>query len=274
MVALHSLTHYGPQGEMKMSIEQTMEKLVDMRMHGMAGALRQWHNGAKDAQLDPEDLVGLLADAEWIHRENNKLTARLRKAKFKFKNACVEDIIYRSGRGLTKSSISKLASSRWVATHKTVIVSGATGVGKSYIACALGQKACRDGYGTVYKRTTRLFDELAQARADGTYSLVLRRMSKTPLLILDDFCMQPLTAVERRDLLEVLEDRYGSTATLVASQLDPDQWHAAIGDETTADSICDRLVHGAHKLELGGDSFRKILASEKKTLTDKTESTK
>lgn len=245
-----------------------------MRMHGMASSLRQWHEGPKDAQLDPEDLVGIIADAEWIHRENNKLTSRLRKAKFKTKSACLEEIMYRPGRGLTKATINKLASSRWVATHKTIIISGATGVGKSYIACALGQKACRDGYGTLYKRTTRLFDELAQARADGTYALALRRMSKTSLLILDDFCMQPLTAVERRDMLEVLEDRYSSAATIVASQLEPDQWHAAIGDETIADSICDRLVHGAHRIKLGGDSIRKVLASEKKSLTKTEQSTK
>lgn len=240
----------------------------------MANALRQWHGVARDTQLDPEDLVGLLADAEWIHRENNKLTARLRKAKFKFKSACLEEIMYRPGRGLTKKTVNKLASSRWVATHKTIILSGATGVGKSYIACALGQKACRDGFGTIYKRTTRLFDELAQAKADGTYALILRRLAKTPLLILDDFCMQPLSPSERRDLLEVLEDRYGSAATIVASQLDPDHWHAAIGDETIADSICDRLVHGAERISLGGDSMRKLLADSKKMLTKDTGTTK
>lgn len=132
-----------------MLIEQTLEKLVSMRLHGMSNALRQWHDGSKDTQLDPGDLVGLLADAEWTHRENNKLTARLRKAKFKFKNACLEDIFYRPGRGLTKATVNQLASSRWVAMHKTIILDGPTGAGKTYIACALGQKACRDGYGTL-----------------------------------------------------------------------------------------------------------------------------
>lgn len=250
-----------------MLIEQTLEKLVSMRLHGMSNALRQWHDGPKDTQLEPGDLVGLLADAEWTQRENNKLTARLRKAKFKFKNACLEDIFYRPGRGLTKATVKQLASSRWVAMYKTIILDGPTGVGKSYIACALGQKACRDGYGTLYKRTTRLFDELAQARADGTYTLALRHLSKTPVLILDDFCMHALAPAERRDLLEVLEDRYGSTATVIASQLEPDQWHAAIGDETIADSICDRLVHGAHRLKLRGDSIRKVLAEKEECLT-------
>jgi len=267
-----------------MLLEQTMEKLTGMRLHGMVKALRQWQEGPQDTQLEATDLIGILADAEWIHRENNRLTARLRKAKFKFKNACVEDIIYRPGRGLLKTTINELSSSRWVANRRTIILTGATGVGKSYIACALGQKACRDGFGVLYKRTSRLFDELAQARADGTYASCLRGLLKAPVLILDDFCMQPLAAKERRDLIEVLEDRYSVCSTVIASQLEPDQWHAAIGDETTADSICDRLVHGAHRLKLGGESIRKVLAhsdetapksgKKRKTLTKKKRSAK
>lgn len=263
-----------------MLMEQTMEKLVGMRLHGMVKALRQWQEGPRDTQFEATDLVGLLADAEWTHRENNRLTARLRKAKFKFKEACIEDIIYRPGRGLMKTTINELSSSRWVATRKTIILTGPTGVGKSYIACALGQKACRDGFGVLYKRTSRLFDELTQARADGTYASCLRALLKAPVLILDDFCMQPMTAKERRDLIEVLEDRYSVCSTVIASQLEPDQWHAAIGDETTADSICDRLVHGAHRLKLGGESIRKVLAhsdgkkNKKETLTKKKRSAK
>ncbi|MEM6275243.1 MAG: IS21-like element helper ATPase IstB [Myxococcota bacterium] len=244
-----------------MLIEQIIEKLTGMRLHGMANGLRQWAESRRDVELRPEDLVGILADAEWVHRENNKLTARLRKARFR-QQACVEDIIYTSGRGVTKAVINELSASRWVASHRNIILTGPTGVGKSYLACALGQKACRDGYGVLYKRTSRLFDELAQARADGTYALALRRIAKTPVLILDDFGLQPMAANERRDLLEVLEDRYNTASTVVTSQLEPNLWHAVIGDETIADSICDRLVHGARRISLAGESIRKVLADE------------
>jgi DNA replication protein DnaC len=243
-----------------MLLEQTFEKLAGLRLHGMTKALRQWQEGPRDMQLEPADLVGLLADAEWTHRENNKLTSRLRKAKFKFKDACIEDILYRPGRGLMKTTINELSSSTWVTKRKTIILTGPTGAGKSYLACALGQKACRDGFSVLYKRNSRLFDELTQARADGTYASCLRGLLKAAVLILDDFCMQPLTPKERRDLIDVLEDRTNVCSTVISSQLEPEQWHAAIGDETTADSICDRLVHGAHRIKLGGESIRKVLA--------------
>src|SRR5436190_1267458 len=169
--------------------------------------------------LTPADLIGLLADAEWVSRENRKLTARLKAAKLKLP-ACVEDVDYRHPRGLTKTLLVDLGTSRWVATHQTVILTGATGLGKSYLACALAHKACRDGYTVAYRRLSRLFDELAQARADGTYLTALRRLAKVQVLVLDDFGLEPLGAAERKVLLEVLEDRYGLAATIITSQLD------------------------------------------------------
>jgi DNA replication protein DnaC len=244
--------------ESDMLLEQTMEKLTSMRLLGMAKALRQWCDGPRDTALAPEDLVGMLGDAEWIWRENNKLTQRLRTAKLKEPAACIEDISYKYPRGLAKTTINELASSRWVATQRNVILTGPTGVGKSYIACALGNKACRDGHSVLFRRASRLYDELGQARADGTLPLLLKRLAKAAVLIIDDFGSHTLSAAERRHLTEVLEDRYGVTSTVVTSQLDPSEWHAVIGDETAADGVCDRLVHNAHRIKLSGESVRKL----------------
>jgi DNA replication protein DnaC len=241
-----------------MLLEQTIEKLNGMRLLGMAKALRQWCDGPRDAQLAPEDLAGMLSDAEWVWRENAKLTQRLRAANFKYATACIEDISYKYPRALVKAVINEMASSRWVATHRNVIVTGPTGIGKSWIACALGNQACRDGYRVLFRRASRLYDELGQARADGTLPLLLKRLAKAEVLILDDFGGHALNAAERRHLSEVLEDRYDVSSTIVTSQLDPDQWHAVIGDETVADGICDRLVHNSHRIKLSGESVRKL----------------
>jgi DNA replication protein DnaC len=229
-----------------------------MRLTGMAEALRHWSDGAPHtAEATPLDLVALLAEAEWLYRENRKLTSRLRKAAFR-EQACVEDIDYEHPRNLQKQAMLELASCRWVAAKKNVILVGPTGLGKSYLACALGQKACRDGYTVIYRRVTRLFEELAQARADGSHAVLLRRLAKTQILILDDFGPQPLTAAERRELLEVFEDRYGVSSTIITSQLDPDLWHRVVADDTLADSICDRVVHNAVRVKLKGESIRKM----------------
>lgn len=241
-----------------MLLEQTMEKLNGMRLLGMARGLRQWCDGPRDAQLAPEDLVGILADAEWVWRENAKLTQRLRAAKFKYPTACIEDISYKYPRALVKAVIHEMASSRWVATHRNVIITGPTGIGKSWISCALGNQACRDGYSVLFKRASRLYDELNQARADGTLPLLLKRLAKADVLVIDDFGGHVLSAAERRHLIEVLEDRYDVSSTIVTSQLEPDQWHAVIGDETAADGICDRLVHNSHRIKLSGESVRKL----------------
>lgn len=237
-------------------MEPVMEKLNAMKLFGMAKYLRQWLEAPKEKAMAPADLAALLADAEWVYRENRRLELRLQNAKFK-QQACVEDIDYAHPRGLSKAVMLDLASSRWVQSHQNIILVGATGLGKSWLACALGQKACRDGFSVVYRRVPRLFDEMAQARADGTHPHLLRRLAKAQVLVLDDFALEPLTPSQRRDLLEVVEDRYKLGSTIVTSQLDTDNWHAAIGDATVADSICDRLVHNAHKVKLGGESLRK-----------------
>jgi DNA replication protein DnaC len=247
-----------------MLVEQTMDKLVSMKLYGMAEEMRQWLERPKEKDFTPPDLVGLLADAEWTHREDKKLTTRLRNARFR-QQACVEDIDYAHPRGLVKTVMLDLASCRWIGAHQNVIFTGQTGVGKSYLACALGQKACREGYSVVYRRASRLLDELAQARADGTHFLLLRRFAKTQVLIIDDLGLDVLNASQRKDLLEVIEDRYGNSATIITSQLEPKDWHSVIADETIADAICDRLVHNAHRVKLGGESIRKTKTSLTKT---------
>ncbi len=239
-----------------MLVEQTMEKLASMKLQGMAEAMRRWLEQPKEKQMSPTDVVGLLVDAEWHVREERKLTARLRTARFR-QEASVEDIDYQHPRGLQKSVMLDLAACRWVTANQNVIFTGQTGVGKSYLACALGQKACREGYTVAYRRASRLLDEVAQARADGTHFQLLRRLANTDVLVVDDFGLEVLNAVQRRDLLEVLEDRYGNSSTVITSQLEPKEWHAIIGDETIADAVCDRLVHNAHKVKLGGESIRK-----------------
>ena len=238
-----------------MLLEQTIEKLSQMKLRGMISALEQWREGgAKD--IEPADLIGLLADTEWIHRENHRLTQRLRDARFPMA-ATVEEINYQHPRGITKQKVLDLISCRWVQARQNVIVTGSTGLGKTYLPCALGNKACREGYRVFYTRAPRLFGDLFQARADGTYPRMLQRLAKVHLLIIDDLGCAPLEPRERRDLREVLEDRYSVSSTIITSQLDPKEWHSFIGDDTAADAICDRLVHNAHKLKLHGESIRK-----------------
>ena len=239
-----------------MLTEQTFQLLSSMRMLGFARALRQQleHDGYETLAF--EERVAMLVDTEHADREARKLTRRLQQAKLRQK-ACLEDIDYQHARGLDKATVRRLATCQWVDKHQNVILTGPTGVGKTYIAGALADQVCREGMTAIYRRMPRLLHELMLARADGSYTKLLARFAKTDLLVLDDWGIAPLSDPERRDLLEVFEDRHGSRSTMVATQLPLDAWHSYIGEPTIADAILDRLVHNAHRLELKGGSLRK-----------------
>lgn len=237
--------------------EPMMAKLNAMHLFGMVEALKAQQHDSSSAELSFLERLGLLVDQQWTWRENQALARLLRTAKLK-KGACVEDIDYRSSRGLDKGVIRGLAQqSGWVRNHENVFVIGPTGVGKSFVACALAQKACRDGYSALYLRAAGLFRDLAMARADGSLRNLLTRISRIEVLIVDDFCMAPMSEPERRDLWEICDDRYQTRSTIMTSQLPVARWHEQIGEATAADGILDRLVHNAHRIEMLGPSKRK-----------------
>ena len=236
--------------------EPMMEKLTAMRLPGMVDALKAQEQDLAARELSFLERLGLLVDRQWTWRENQALERRLHAAKLK--GDSVEDIDYRTSRGLDKSVIRALAqNSAWAAQHENIFVLGPTGVGKSFVACALAQKACRDGYSALYMRAPTLFRDLTIARADGSLRIVLARLSRIDVLVIDDWAMAPLAETERRDFWEICEDRYQTRSTILTSQLPVARWHEQIGDATAADGILDRLVHNAHRIEMRGDSMRK-----------------
>ncbi|MEK7751949.1 MAG: IS21-like element helper ATPase IstB [Acidobacteriota bacterium] len=232
--------------------EPMMEKLTAMRLLGMLDALKLQEQDPASRELSFLERLGLLVDQQWTWRENQALARRLHAAKLK--GACVEEIDYRASRGLDKSVIQKSA---WVTQHENIFVLGPTGVGKSFVACALAQKACRDGYSALYTRAAALFRDLAIARADGSLRTLLARLSRIDVLVIDDWAMAPMAEAERRDFWEICEDRYQTRSTILTSQLPVARWHEQIGDPTAADGILDRLVHNAHRIDMRGDSVRK-----------------
>ena len=237
--------------------EPMMQKLLSMRLHGMAEALKTQEQDPNTQELSFLERLALLVDHQWNWRQNQALARRLQVAKLRG-NACVEDIDFRAARGLDKSVIRALAQdSGWVRNHEHIFVLGPTGVGKSFVACALAQKACRDGYSALYTRAAALFRDLAIARADGSLRLLLAKLGRIDLLVIDDWAMAPLSEPERHDFWEICEDRYQTRSMVLTSQLPVARWHEQIGDPTVADGILDRLVHNAHRIEMRGDSMRK-----------------
>ncbi|MGQ0803873.1 MAG: IS21-like element helper ATPase IstB [Actinomycetota bacterium] len=234
----------------------TFDKLITLNLGGMARALAEQRESPAYAELPFEDRLGLLVDREATERENRRLERYLRAAKLRVA-ASVEDVDFRAPRGLDRALVLELAQARWVAAHQQVLLTGPTGVGKTYLACALAAAAIRAGHTALYARVPRLLAEIGTARADGRLARLLSAWARIEVLVLDDFALQPLTDAQAADLLEVIEDRAGLRSTIVTSQLPVALWHEGLGEPTVADAICDRLLAGAHRIELTGASLRR-----------------
>jgi DNA replication protein DnaC len=240
-----------------MLIQPTIQKLKALKLNGMADALQSFHNNPDSEGLSFDERFGILVDREVIHRENKRQSRLLKGAKLRASQACVEDIDYQHARGLIRSKMIMLTQCDWIRRQHNIVFLGPAGVGKTYLACALGQQACRQGFTVKYFRMTRLFEALRSAQGEGKYTALINQLSKTDVLILDDWGLGQLGKNERQDLLEVLEDRHELKSTIITSQLPILLWHEYIGDATIADAILDRLLSGAHKIELTGGSLRK-----------------
>jgi DNA replication protein DnaC len=247
-----------------MLIHPTAERLRALGLAAMADALVELQNAPDAAELTREDWLGLLVDREATSRENKRLARRLREARLR-QAAVVEDVDFRAPRGLDRALFQKLASCEWVRDHHHLVVVGPTGIGKSWLACALGHKACREGFSVLYKRATRLFSDLTQARGEGRLPRLLTTLERIRLLIVDDWGPEPLNAEQRRDLLEIVDDRDDRSSLLITSQVPVNRWHQVIADPTLGDAILDRILHRAHRIELKGPSLRRRLVAAEST---------
>ena len=236
---------------------QTVEKLRSLRLEGMAQALDEQRQQREILELSFEERLGLLVERQCLWKENRGLALRLKNARFKIGQASLEDLDYRPSRGLKRAQIDQLRGAQWVEQHRNCLVTGPTGTGKTYLGCALGVQACRDGHRTDYYQAPKLFRELEIARADGTMPALLKRLARTRVLVVDDLGISNVSGKLYREFLEIVDDRQGQGATVVTSQFPVSQWHEIIGDPTVADAILDRLVHNAYRLELKGESLRK-----------------
>ena len=249
-----------------MLIEQTFQQLTAMRMHGFTKALQEQIDKDELQNLAFDERVSMLVDREFRDREDRKLTRRLRTAKPRYKSASLEDVDFKHPRGLKRQQVLSLGSCSWIQDRHNLLITGPTGIGKSYLACAFVERACRRGFTARYVRMSRLLHEIAIGRGDGSYTRLLTRLAKLDLLAIDDWMLAPLRDAERRDLVEVIEDRAECASTLIAGQLPVNDWHGVIGDPNQADAICDRLLHNAHRIVLKGPSKRRT-----KTAPDTTE---
>jgi DNA replication protein DnaC len=248
----------------------THDRLIALGLVGMAKAFEEQRQQPNVASLTFEERLGLLVDREAIERENKRLVTRLKFANLR-QNATIEDLNTKAARGLDKALFAKLATGEWIARRQDLLITGKTGTGKSWLACALGHKACRDDRPVFYHRVPRLLDALALARGDGRHARLLKSLARAELLILDDWGLAPMTSEQGRDLLEIVDDRHGRASTIVTSQLPVNDWHDVIADPTVADAVLDRLVHTAHRLSLNGESLRKPPAKRGKLDTDAAE---
>ena len=242
----------------------TLDQLHALGLYGMAKAFTDLANGGEVKDLEPYDWLAMLLDRETTWRREKRLMARLRIAKLR-QSASIEDVDYKTSRGLDRTLFQKLTQGDWIDAHDNVALIGPSGVGKSWLACAIGQKACRDNRSVLYHRWPRLCEEFARTRGDGRYARLLKSLGRAELLILDDFGLEPLDANARHDLLEILEERYGRRSTIITSQLPIPSWHVVIGDPTYADAILDRLIHNAHRIELTGESLRRTRTKQPKS---------
>ena len=239
-----------------MSYQHTLERLHSLRLTGMAEALHQQQIQPQMQQLSFEERLAMLVDHELLDRDNRRLTRLLKAARLRV-NACVEEIDYQHPRGIDRAYLTSLTQCQWIERGQNMCITGPTGCGKTWLACAFGNQACRQGHSVRYLRLPRLFEQLRIAHGDGSYTRLMNQLAKVELIILDDWGIQKLNAPQRNDLMEIIEDRNGQSSTLIASQLPIENWHDVIGEATLADAILDRLIHNAHRLQLTGESMRK-----------------
>lgn len=240
-----------------MTIEQTLSKLNAMKLSGMSRSYAERRIKPDHKDLSFDEFFALLVDDESIYRQNKRLNRLLKQARFKISSACLEDIDYRQPRGISKNQVINLRNTSWLDNHQNILITGPTGIGKTYLACAFSTWACRNGFTALYYRWPRLFGDMHASRGEGNYLKHLKKLSKTNVLLIDDFGLNPLSDNDRKDFLEIIEDRYMAGSTIITSQLPVRDWHEFIGEPTLADAVMDRLLHLSYKFELKGGSMRK-----------------